>query len=173
MRYTLKCITRVLRANTQKTRRIYKKRIYEACTHTYTYNVCITDEYTLWIISIWHSGLGVGGGGALIYFCPPLPQQRMNHNTTDKRGTDVTKFNTPRGSKPPHVQVGVFESLQIRSVCKGVLSLLICSVHKFLSYQLWKYCCAKFKFSQPINLVNRVLFNVWGNYWSESSRKCG
>ena len=25
----------------------------------------------------------------------------------------------------------------------------------------------------PNKLANRVLFNVWGNYWHESSRKCG
>ena len=41
---------------------------------------------------------------------------------------DATRSDTPWGSKPPHLQVGAFKSLQIQYVRTGVLLLLMCSV---------------------------------------------
>ena len=41
---------------------------------------------------------------------------------------DATKSNTTWGSKPPHLQVGAFKSLQIQYVRTRVLLLLMCSV---------------------------------------------
>ena len=40
----------------------------------------------------------------------------------------VKRFDTPWGSKPPHLQVGVFKSLQIWSVRRGVTIDLFCSL---------------------------------------------
>ena len=41
---------------------------------------------------------------------------------------DVTRSDTPWGSKPLHLQVGAFKSLQNQYVRTGVLLLLMCSV---------------------------------------------
>ena len=41
---------------------------------------------------------------------------------------DATKSDTTWGSKPPHLQVGAFKSLQIQYVHTGILLLLMCSV---------------------------------------------
>ena len=57
----------------------------------------------------------------------------------------------------------------IRSVRRGVLSLLICPVYPIhygdTALQI-NACCFV-----PIISANRVQFNVWGNYWHESSGK--
>ena len=56
---------------------------------------------------------------------------------------DATKSDTPWGSKPPHLQLGEFKSLQIQYLRTGVLLLLMCSVRKLLLYPSWRYSWAK------------------------------
>ena len=56
---------------------------------------------------------------------------------------DITRSDTPWGSKPPHLQVGAFKSLQIQYVRTGVLLLLMCSVRSFLLYPSRRYSCVK------------------------------
>ena len=45
-----------------------------------------------------------------------------------KLRADAMRPDYPWGSKLPHLQVGASNSFQIQCVCRGVLSLLICSV---------------------------------------------
>ena len=47
--------------------------------------------------------------------------------------------------------VGEFESLQIQSIGREVLWLLICSVLKFLLYPLLKYSCANYMHIFPLD----------------------
>ena len=56
---------------------------------------------------------------------------------------DAKRSDIPWGSKPPHLQVGAFKSLQIQYVRTGVLLLLMCSVRQFLLYPSRRYSCAK------------------------------
>ena len=66
----------------------------------------------------------------------------------------VTRFDTPRGSRPATSSgIGVFESLQIRSVRRGVLSLLIC-----LSVTEIPLC----EFSRQSIWANRVPYSMYG-----------
>ena len=64
------------------------------------------------------------------YFQSIIPHHfyMRKYGILHKWGTDVMRFNTLRGSKPSHLQVGAFKLLQIWSACREVLSLLICSV---------------------------------------------
>ena len=56
---------------------------------------------------------------------------------------DVTRSDTPWGSKHIFCNVGVFKSLQIRRACRGVLSLLIHMIYRVVLYPLWSYSCVK------------------------------
>ena len=87
-----------------------------------------------------------------------------------------TRFDTPWGSKPPHLPVGVFESLRNWSERRGACRYLFVL---FVDFYLVRYgdaavrrCEVNVHFFALINLANCVQFNVWGNYWCESSRKC-
>ena len=58
----------------------------------------------------------------------PLLCVKIHFGVLHMRGTDVTRSDTPYGSKRPHFQVGVSKSVQNRYLCRRVLPLLICSV---------------------------------------------
>ena len=61
----------------------------------------------------------------------------------------MTSMYLPAGSKPLHLPVGVFKSLQIRRVCRGVLSLKLSWL--ILPYPLRRYRCSKLMHMFPRN----------------------
>ena len=73
----------------------------------------------------------------------PLLYVKIHFGVLHIRGTDVSRSDTPLGSKRPHLQVGVSKSVQTRYLCRRVLPLLICSVRYVLLHPLWRYKCAK------------------------------
>ena len=58
----------------------------------------------------------------------PFPYRKTYFGALQQFHADATRLDTPWGSKPPHLQVGVFKSLQIQYVPTRVLLLLMCSV---------------------------------------------
>ena len=91
------------------------------------------------------------------------------------RGTNIMRFDIPSGSKLPHLQVRVFESLQIQSVCRRPIDLF-CSLIFIQSVTEIPLCEVNVNFPgcfTAINLAKKSYSMYKGNYWHETSGKCG